>query len=58
MIVAYEKLGMFDLAEDARRVLAENYSDPMVLIDYDEVKKPNFWGKIKALVPKKSNDTE
>ena len=53
MIVAYEKLGMFDLAEVTRRVLAENYSDPMVLVDYNEVKKPNFWGKIKALIPKK-----
>jgi hypothetical protein len=28
------------------------------MVDYNEVKKPNLWGKLKALIPKKTNDTE
>ncbi|MBT7275721.1 MAG: outer membrane protein assembly factor BamD [Woeseiaceae bacterium] len=59
MILAYEKLGMFDLASDTRRILAENYSDvtPMdysdanPVIDYDDTSSPSIWEQLKTLNP-------
>ena len=59
MILAYEKLGMFDLASDTRRILAENYSDvtPMdysdanPVIDYDDTNSPSIWEQLKTLNP-------
>ena len=59
MILAYEKLGMFDLASDTRRILAENYSDvtPMEysdanpVIDYDDTNSPSIWEQLKTLNP-------
>ena len=59
MILAYEKLGMFDLASDTRRILAENYSDvtPMdysdanPVIEYDDTNSPSIWEQLKTLNP-------
>ncbi len=59
MILAYEKLGMFDLASDTRRILAENYSDvtPMdysdanPVIKYDDTNSPSIWEQLKTLNP-------
>ena len=51
MILAYEKLGMLDLASDTRRILAENYSDSAPLIDYDDETSPSIWEQLKTLNP-------
>ncbi len=59
MILAYEKLGMFDLASDTRRILADNYSDvtPMdysdanPVIEYDDTNSPSIWEQLKTLNP-------
>jgi len=58
MIIAYEKLGMLDLATDMSLILAENYSDPTLLVDYNEVIELNLWEKIKALAPIRTKKTE
>jgi|TARA_B110000438_G_scaffold288991_1_gene323072 outer membrane protein assembly factor BamD len=58
MIIAYEKLGMLDLATDMRRILAENYSDPTVLVDYNAISYPNFWEQLKTLIPSRAKNIE
>ena len=57
MILAYEKLGMLDLASDTRRILAENYSDSAPLIDYDDANSPSIWEQLKTLNPIRKKTT-
>ena len=57
MILAYEKLGMLDLASDTRRILAENYSDSAPLIDYDDATSPSIWEQLKTLNPIRKKTT-
>ena len=57
MILAYEKLGMLDLASDTRRILAENYSDSTPLIDYDDATSPSIWEQLKTLNPIRKKTT-
>ncbi|HJL93507.1 MAG TPA: outer membrane protein assembly factor BamD [Woeseiaceae bacterium] len=52
ILMAYEKLGMTDLANDTKRIIAENYVDAPQKINIKEDNDPKFWQKLKSLVPK------
>jgi outer membrane protein assembly factor BamD len=52
ILMAYEKLGMTGLANDTKRIIAENYVDAPQKINIKEDNDPKFWQKLKSLVPK------
>ena len=52
ILMAYEKLGMTDLANDTKKVIAENYIDVPQKVDIEGNNDQKFWQKLKSLVPK------
>jgi outer membrane protein assembly factor BamD len=52
ILMAYEKLGMIDLANDTKQVIAENYIDVPQKVDIEGNNDQKFWQKLKSLVPK------
>ena len=52
ILMAYEKLGMTDLANDTKQVIAENYIDVPQKVDIEGNNDQKFWQKLKSLVPK------
>ena len=55
ILMAYEKLGMIDLANDTKQVIAENYIDVPQKVDIEGNNDQKFWQKLKSLVPKLPN---
>ena len=52
ILMAYEKLGMTELANDTKQVIAENYIDVPQKVDIEGNNDQKFWQKLKSLVPK------